>query len=87
MPWPVLLTVAGLCAAAGVVMLRLAWQRKRRSRPLNVTGWSLFILAILSAWLAAGAWGEAMFTWQGNRASANAADFAEYDQMKLDFGL
>jgi arabinogalactan endo-1,4-beta-galactosidase len=34
-----------------------------------------------------GAWGEAMFTWQGNRASANAADFAEYDQMKIDFGL
>ena len=34
-----------------------------------------------------GAWGQAMFTWQGNRASANAADFAEYDQMKIDFGL
>ena len=34
-----------------------------------------------------GAWGPAMFTWQGNRASANAADFAEYDQMKIDFGL
>jgi arabinogalactan endo-1,4-beta-galactosidase len=32
-----------------------------------------------------GSWGEAMFTWQGNRASANAADFAEYDQMRLDF--
>jgi arabinogalactan endo-1,4-beta-galactosidase len=35
----------------------------------------------------AGEWGAAMFTWQGNRASANAADFAEYDQMKVDFGL
>jgi arabinogalactan endo-1,4-beta-galactosidase len=32
-----------------------------------------------------GSWGEAMFTWQGNRASANPADFAEYDQMRLDF--
>jgi arabinogalactan endo-1,4-beta-galactosidase len=34
-----------------------------------------------------GSWGQAMFTWQGNRASANAADFAEYDRMKADFGL
>lgn len=34
-----------------------------------------------------GAWGQALFTWQGNRASANAADFAEFDQMKIDFGL
>jgi arabinogalactan endo-1,4-beta-galactosidase len=32
-----------------------------------------------------GSWGEAMFTWQGNRATANSADFAEYDQMRLDF--
>ena len=34
-----------------------------------------------------GPWGQALFTWQGNRAVANAADFAEYDQMKNDFGL
>jgi len=34
-----------------------------------------------------GAWGQAMFTWQGNRVIARAADFAEYDQMRQDFGL
>ena len=34
-----------------------------------------------------GSWGAAMFTWQGNRATANAEDFAEYDQMRVDFGL
>jgi arabinogalactan endo-1,4-beta-galactosidase len=34
-----------------------------------------------------GEWGAAMFTWQGNRASADAAAFAEYDRMKADFGL
>jgi len=34
-----------------------------------------------------GAWGQAMFTWQGNRLIARAADFAEYDQMRQDFGL
>jgi arabinogalactan endo-1,4-beta-galactosidase len=34
-----------------------------------------------------GAWGSALFTWEGNRATANAADFAEYDQMKVDYGL
>jgi arabinogalactan endo-1,4-beta-galactosidase len=34
-----------------------------------------------------GAWGPSMFTWQGNRALANGDDFAEYDQMKADFGL
>lgn len=34
-----------------------------------------------------GSWGNALFSWQGNRASANAADFAEYDQMKADYGL
>ena len=34
-----------------------------------------------------GSWGAAMFDWQGNRATARAADFAEYDQMRLDFGL
>jgi arabinogalactan endo-1,4-beta-galactosidase len=34
-----------------------------------------------------GEWGQPMFTWEGNRATANAADFAEYDQMKIDFGL
>jgi arabinogalactan endo-1,4-beta-galactosidase len=34
-----------------------------------------------------GEWGASMFTRQGNRTSANAADFAEYDQMKADFGL
>ncbi|HWO08890.1 MAG TPA: glycosyl hydrolase 53 family protein, partial [Polyangiaceae bacterium] len=35
----------------------------------------------------AGAWGQALFTWQGNRAIANPADFAEYDQLRADFGL
>jgi arabinogalactan endo-1,4-beta-galactosidase len=34
-----------------------------------------------------GSWGASMFTWQGNTARANAADFAEYDQMRADFGL
>jgi arabinogalactan endo-1,4-beta-galactosidase len=34
-----------------------------------------------------GSWGQALFTWQGNRATANAGDFAEYDQMRSDFGL
>ncbi|HTV21780.1 MAG TPA: glycosyl hydrolase 53 family protein [Polyangiaceae bacterium] len=34
-----------------------------------------------------GSWGAAIFDWQGNRATARAADFAEYDQMRVDFGL
>jgi arabinogalactan endo-1,4-beta-galactosidase len=34
-----------------------------------------------------GSWGQALFTWQGNRATASAVDFAEYDQMRLDYGL
>jgi arabinogalactan endo-1,4-beta-galactosidase len=34
-----------------------------------------------------GAWGASMFARQGNRLTANGDDFAEYDQMKADFGL
>lgn len=34
-----------------------------------------------------GEWGASMFTRQGNRFSANADDFVEYDQMKAEFGL
>jgi arabinogalactan endo-1,4-beta-galactosidase len=34
-----------------------------------------------------GEWGASMFTRQGNRFVANAADFAEYDQMRADYGL
>ena len=34
-----------------------------------------------------GSWGAAMFTREGNRFTANPADFAEYDQMTSDFGL
>jgi arabinogalactan endo-1,4-beta-galactosidase len=34
-----------------------------------------------------GAWGAAMFSFQGDRLSANAADFAEFDQIKRDYGL
>jgi len=34
-----------------------------------------------------GEWGASMFTRQGNRFSANAADFSAYDQMKADFQL
>jgi arabinogalactan endo-1,4-beta-galactosidase len=34
-----------------------------------------------------GAWGAALFDWQGNRATARSADFAEYDQLRRDFGL
>jgi arabinogalactan endo-1,4-beta-galactosidase len=34
-----------------------------------------------------GEWGQAMFDWQGNTATARAADFAAYDQMRTDFGL
>ena len=34
-----------------------------------------------------GSWGEAIFDWQGNSATARAADFAEFDQMRADYGL
>jgi len=34
-----------------------------------------------------GSQGTSMFTQQGNRLTARAADFAEYDQMRADFGL
>jgi arabinogalactan endo-1,4-beta-galactosidase len=34
-----------------------------------------------------GSWGQAMFTFQGNRVLAIPADFAEYDQMRDDFDL
>lgn len=34
-----------------------------------------------------GSWGQAMFTWEGNTARANEADFAEYDRMRVDYGL
>jgi arabinogalactan endo-1,4-beta-galactosidase len=34
-----------------------------------------------------GVWGQSMFDQQGNRLTARAADFAEYDQMRADYGL
>jgi arabinogalactan endo-1,4-beta-galactosidase len=34
-----------------------------------------------------GSWGAALFDWQGNTATARAEDFAEYDQMRVDFEL
>jgi arabinogalactan endo-1,4-beta-galactosidase len=34
-----------------------------------------------------GAWGPALFDWQGSRATARAEDFAEYDRLRVDFGL
>jgi len=34
-----------------------------------------------------GEWGNSMFDRQGNRFTARAVDFAEYDQMRRDFGL
>ena len=34
-----------------------------------------------------GAWGNALFDWQGNRATARADDFAEYDRLRVDLGL
>ncbi len=34
-----------------------------------------------------GAWGAALFDWQGNRATARSEDFAEYDQLRADYGL
>ncbi len=34
-----------------------------------------------------GSWGDAMFSWQGNSAVANASDFAEYDAMLPQLGL
>ena len=36
---------------------------------------------------ASGDWGQAMFTWQGNSAIANASDFAEYDALLPQLGL
>jgi hypothetical protein len=35
----------------------------------------------------AGAWSLPSSSGKGRRATANAADFSEYDRMKLDFGL
>lgn len=34
-----------------------------------------------------GSWGASMFTSQGGTLTANSEDFAEYDQMRLDYGL
>jgi arabinogalactan endo-1,4-beta-galactosidase len=34
-----------------------------------------------------GSWGEPLFSYQGNQVIANPADFAEYDQLSLDYGL
>lgn len=34
-----------------------------------------------------GPWGAALFDWDGNTATARSDDFAEYDQMRVDFGL
>ncbi len=34
-----------------------------------------------------GDWGESLFTWQGNTATANSADFAEYDKLRSELGL
>lgn len=34
-----------------------------------------------------GEWGSALFTWQGNRATANIADFSEFDALQEPLGL
>lgn len=34
-----------------------------------------------------GSWGNQMFNQQGNTRTARAVDFAEYDQMRIDYGL
>jgi arabinogalactan endo-1,4-beta-galactosidase len=34
-----------------------------------------------------GEWGNSLFTWQNNVATANSADFQEYDEMRAELGL
>jgi arabinogalactan endo-1,4-beta-galactosidase len=34
-----------------------------------------------------GEWGSALFTWQGNTATANSSDFAEFDALRPQLGL
>jgi arabinogalactan endo-1,4-beta-galactosidase len=34
-----------------------------------------------------GEWGEALFTWEGGTAIAKAAEFAEFDQLRIELGL
>jgi arabinogalactan endo-1,4-beta-galactosidase len=34
-----------------------------------------------------GEWGDSLFTWQGNTATANSADFEEYDELRSELGL
>jgi arabinogalactan endo-1,4-beta-galactosidase len=34
-----------------------------------------------------GEWGESLFTWQGNTATANSDDFEEYDELRGELGL
>lgn len=48
---------AALAAVSAVAVLRMSWQRKSRATVLNVLGWSLGLLAAVTAWQAAGAWG------------------------------
>ena len=55
-----LLVLGAASAAGGVALLRLSWARRKRSHHLNLTGWSLLLLALVSGWNGAGAWGASV---------------------------
>lgn len=52
--------LAGAGAVGGAAALRFAWSQPTRSMIWNGVGWGLFLVATLSAWGGAGAWGVAM---------------------------
>lgn len=56
----VFLAMASAAGVAGVVTLRLAWARSRRSMPLNALGWALLLGSAIVGCIAAGAWGTSV---------------------------
>lgn len=55
-----LLILAAASAIGGAAALRFAWSQPSRSMIWNGVGWGLFLVATLSAWIGAGAWGVAI---------------------------
>lgn len=60
---PVDLVLPGSMAAGfGVLMLRMAWGRPRRSFAMNGAGWALLLAGSILGAISSGAWGIAMVT-------------------------
>ncbi len=54
------LLIACAAAVSAVLVLRVGWERRERSIPINLTGWALMAIAAVAAWRTNGAWAVAI---------------------------